>query len=80
MVSDEGGELLADFIPFILIHRQGMERPLSFYDFSPSTPRLEENSGTGTFVMHMSVDEVNYFANYAGGLSVQMIVRKQQGA
>jgi len=75
VVSDEGGKLDASFIPFILMHRQGMLRPLSFYDFAPDTQRLEENTGNGTFVIHMSADEVNYFINYAGGLSVQMIVK-----
>ncbi len=75
VVSDEGGEIDAAFIPFILMHRQGMLRPLSFYSFAPSSQRLEENTGNGTFVIHMSADEVNYFANYTGGLSVQMLIK-----
>ncbi len=75
VVSDEGGGINAAFIPFILMHRQGMSRPYSFYDFSPGTKRLEENTGNGTFVIHVTSDDVNYFVNYAGGLSVQMIIK-----
>ena len=76
VVSDEGGKISTDFVPFILLHRQGMDKPLSFYNFSPTAKILEENSGNGTFVMHMTADEVNYFKNYFGGLSVQLILRK----
>lgn len=78
VISDEGGEINANFVPFILVHRQGMNRPLSFYDFAPGVPRLGENSGNGTFVIHTVADEVNYFVSPFGGLSVQIIVRKSK--
>ncbi len=78
VVSDEGGKLDANFIPFILLHRQGLDKPYPFYRFAPHVERREENSGTGTYVMHMAADEVNYYKNQWGGLSAQLIVRKSE--
>jgi len=76
VVSDEGGEINANFIPFILLHRYNqLSMPSNFYEFS-STTQPYENAGIGTFVIHMVSDEVNYFRNKANGLSVQMIIRK----
>ena len=76
VVSDQGGEINADFIPFILLHRyKQLGQPLDFYQFS-GTKKPSENSGVGTFVIHVVSDEVNYFRNSDGGLSVQMIIKK----
>lgn len=78
VVSDQGGEINADFVPFILLHRfKQLGQPLSFYQFS-GTSQPYENAGIGTYVIHMVADEVNYLRNSSGGLSVQMIVRKDR--
>lgn len=78
VVADEGGDINADFIPFILMHRyNSLASPESFYHFARGATRAEENSGIGTFVIHKVSDEVNYFKNGANGLSVQMIIRKK---
>lgn len=78
VVSDEGGKLNVHFIPFILLHRYNeLTQPLNFYQFS-GTQQAYENSGVGTFVLHMVSDEVNYFKNPSGGLSVQLIVRQEK--
>jgi len=79
IVSDYGGRINANFIPFVLLHRQGLSRQvISFYQFAPSVRQLPENSGIGTYTMHMVCDEVNYYKNRNGGLSVQLIVRKNK--
>ena len=76
VVGDQGGEINADFIPFILLHRyKQLGQPLNFYQFS-GTKQPYENAGVGTFVIHVVSDEVNYFRNSNGGLSVQMIIKK----
>ena len=78
VASDEGGKLNASFIPFILLHRyRELNQPLSYYQFS-GTKQSYENSGIGTFVIHMVSDEVNYFRNSNGGLSIQMIIKKDK--
>lgn len=76
VVSDEGGIVNADFIPFVLLHRQGLEQPYSFYRFSPAAIRGPDNSGLGTSTMHLSADAVNYYVNKSGGLSVRLFIRK----
>ncbi len=76
-VSDEGGELNANFVPFVLLHRHyELHTPVSFYSYALDAVRRPENAGIGTFVMHMVSDEVNYFKNHDGGLTVQLIIRK----
>lgn len=79
MVSDEGGEIDSNFAPFVLLHRQGLERPLSFYDFAPDVEKPTENSGIGTFTMHMVAHEVRYWLNKWGGLSVQLRLLNNKG-
>ncbi len=76
VVSDEGGIINADFIPFILLHRQGLDQPYSFYRFSPLAVRGPDNSGLGTSTIHLSADAVNYYVNETGGLSVRLFIRK----
>jgi len=78
VVSDEGGVLRADFVPYIIFHRfSSLKRPYDFYQFS-GVPQLPENSGMGTYIIHGQCDEVHYLTNDKGGLSVKMIVRKEQ--
>jgi anti-sigma regulatory factor (Ser/Thr protein kinase) len=76
IVSDEGGVLHPDFIPFVLAHRQGLAQPYSFYRFALSGKKLDENAGIGTYVMHAVSDEVSYLTNDKGGLSVKMVISK----
>ena len=56
---------------------QGTYQILNFYQFS-GTKQPYENAGVGTFVIHMVSDEVNYFRNSNGGLSIQMIIKKDK--
>jgi anti-sigma regulatory factor (Ser/Thr protein kinase) len=70
IVSDQGGVLNANFAPFVLLHRQGLQGPLSFYSFAPSAIQQSGNSGIGTFVLHQGSDEVSYHKNSNDGLSV----------
>jgi anti-sigma regulatory factor (Ser/Thr protein kinase) len=77
VVADEGGSINGNFAPFVLFHRNGLpDKPNSFYKFAPEVERLEENSGIGTYIIHSVSDEVNYFINENGGLSVQMTIKK----
>lgn len=76
VVADEGGILNGNFIPFILYNRMRPKEALSFYNFAPNATQCDENSGIGTFTIHYSADEVRYFKNEKGGLSVQMIFFK----
>lgn len=78
IVSDYGGRINANFIPFVLLHRQGISNPYNFYQFASNVKQLPENSGIGTYIIHMICDEVNYYKNKNGGLSVQLIVRKNK--
>lgn len=77
VVSDEGGLIKTDLAPFVLLHRQGLNEPYSFYRFAPGTVQKSENGGIGTFVIHAVSDEVRYFKNTFGGLSVQLIIHKK---
>lgn len=77
VVSDQGGKINGDFIPFVLMHRQGhLQTPYSFYKFARNAKQKPENSGIGTYILHMVSDEVNYFTNPDHGLSVQLVIRK----
>src|SRR3989344_8299460 len=74
-VIDQGGILNADFIPFVLRHKEGRhrERMLDFYEFT-NTPTPGTNNGTGTSFMHTYVDKVQYFKSAEGGLVVHLTV------
>jgi len=74
-VIDQGGILNADFIPFVLRHKEGRhrERMLDFYEFT-NTPKPGTNCGTGTSFMHTYVDKVQYFKSAEGGLVVHLTV------
>lgn len=76
VVSDQGGILRASFIPYVLLHRQGLTAPISYYRFDRTAKQNSGNGGIGTFILHASCDEVNYFRNSDGGLSVQIKVKR----
>ncbi len=78
VVSDQGGQLHGEFIPFVLLHRQGVDKPVSFYTFAPNIKQRPENGGIGTFVIHSVCDQVHYFKNRYNGLSVQLIKCKEK--
>ncbi len=76
IINDRGGQLHADFIPFVLMHRQGVDKPVSFYTFAPNVKQRPENGGVGTYLIHSFSDEVHYFKNQYNGLGVQLIKYK----
>ena len=78
VVSDEGREMLADFIPFVMMHQVGLDTACSFYEFSDAKEKLDENSGIGTFIIHYSSDEVKYFKNEFGGLSIALKIKARK--
>lgn len=76
MVEDEGGVLDANFIPFILRHRDPkyLQKPTNFYDFV-GIKMPETNHGTGTNFIHFYADQVSYHRSESDGLIVRIVKR-----
>ncbi len=81
IISDQGGKINANFPLYtqFIKHREKIQESYSFYKFAPDVKQdTNQNSGIGTFMIHLYSDEVKYSVNSDNGLSVQMIIRKDQ--
>lgn len=76
-ITDQGGIIKSEFIPFVLRHREGKHKTkfLDFYEFT-KTKKPVTNNGTGTSFIHTYVDEVSYFKSKEGGLVVYLLKKK----
>lgn len=74
VVSDEGGILMPEFIPFILAQKKRKENDpfLNFYEFSGVQKPTSLNMGTGTSFMHAYSNVAYRRDSKTGGLTVKL--------
>ncbi len=72
VIGDQGGIINPQLIPFVLSQRAREDPVQSFYQFACNAKHHPENSGLGTFILHLSCEDVRYYRNAYGGLSVHL--------
>jgi len=79
LVGDEGGVIDANLFPYILLirkYRDKLNREYnsipSFYDFREEIFAPVGFSGVGTKTMHLCFDNVGYYKNSLGGLTLHL--------
>ncbi|RME52067.1 hypothetical protein D6783_05945 [Candidatus Woesearchaeota archaeon] len=85
-VSDRGGTIHKDFLPYILHLRQLLGKNKeeflqtleNFYFFSDKEKKTQKNWGLGTSLMHAYAQRVEYFANEHGGLVVVLTFNERR--
>lgn len=78
VVGDEGGSFNGNFFPYVLKIRDSqkqdnLDSALDFYSFCGKSYAPKGHSGVGTKTMNKCFDEVKYFRNELGGLSVHLV-------